>query len=103
MNEVPSSIAKAQTVMFRIDGDRATCSTTQEEADSFREEVDYLHYFVVKIGEGLGMRMIDYGMFLEGGARVAFRFNRTHGIQTAAINGLVSTAPLGIRQVLDEL
>ena len=47
--------------MFRIAGDRVASSATAEDAESFREEIDYLHYFVIRLGEDLGMHMVDYG------------------------------------------
>lgn len=93
----------SQTTMFRIAGDKVASSATAEDAENFRHEVDFLHYFVVRLGENLGMKMVDYAAFVEGDSRVGFRFNRSHGFQTSEINGMVSTEPLPIKQLLDEL
>lgn len=92
-----------QTTMYRISGEKVASSATAEEAEEFREEVDYLHYFVVRIGEDLGMKQVDYAAFVERDSRVGFRFNRKQGVQTSEINGITSTAPLPIKQLLDEL
>lgn len=98
-----TSQPQPQTTMYRIAGDKVASSATAEDAEEFREEVDYLHYFVVRIGEDLGMNMVDYAAFVERDARVGFRFNKNHGVQTSDINGMTSTAPLPIQQLLDEL
>mgnify|MGYP003629225526 FL=1 len=103
MKPLIPDIARAQTTMFRIAGDRVASSATAEDAENFREEIDYLHYFVVRLGEDLGMHMVDYGAFVEGESRVGFRFNQSHGVQTSEINGMVSTAAIPIKQLLEEL
>ncbi len=103
MNSLTPDIAKAQTTMFRIAGDRVASSATAEDAENFREEIDYLHYFVVRLGEDLGMHTVDYGAFIEGESRVGFRFNKSHGVQTSEINGIVSTAKMPMKQLLEEL
>jgi hypothetical protein len=103
MKSLIPDIAKAQTTMFRIAADRVASSATADDAESFREEIDYLHYFVIRLGEDLGMQMVDYGAFVEGESKVGFRFNQSHGVQTSEINGMVSTANLPIKQLLDEL
>lgn len=89
--------------MFRIAGDKVASSANPEDAENFRDEIDYMHYFVVRVGEDLGMQMVDFGVFREGETRVAFRFNQSHGVQTAEINGMVSTAPFPMTQLLEEL
>ncbi len=104
MNALSPNLAqKPQTTMYRIADDKVASSATAEDAEAFREEVDYLHYFVVSVGEALGMTMVDYAAFVEREARVGFRFNKSHGVQTQEINGITSTAPLPIKQLLDEL
>ncbi len=103
MKHLVPDIGKAQTTMFRIAGDKVASSAGAEDAESFREEVDYLHYFVVRVGEDLGMQMVDYGAFVEGETRVGFRFNQSHGVQTSEINGMVTNAPLKMGQLLEEL
>ena len=101
--EQPTQQQQPQTKMYRIAGEKVASSASAEDAEDFREEVDYLHYFVVRIGEDLGMNMVDYAAFVECDSRVGFRFNKNHGVQTSEINGMTTTAPIPITQLLDEL
>ena len=103
MNQPQSNISHAQTAMFRIADGTVTGSASPEEAANFKEEIDYLHYFVVRIGEEAGMQAVDFGAFVESGTRVAFRFNQSHGVQTGDLNGMVTTAPIPVKQLMEDL
>jgi len=78
-------------------------SASPEDAENFRDEIDDIHYFVVRVGEDLGMLMVDFGVFRETETRVAFRFNQSHRVQTTEINGMVPTVPFPMAQLLEEL
>lgn len=91
------------STMFRISGNKVACSASREEGERFREEVNYLNYFVARLGEEIGMNAIDFAMIRESENQLAYRMNRIHGIQTGDINGLMADDGTSVQEILREL
>lgn len=103
MNEIPSRTDIPVTVTFRVTGNEVVTSTGKEAGETFKAEIEYLHPFVMRIGQVLRMRTIDYGVFRENDSWVGFRFRGSGDAEVAEANGLVSTAPVALSAILEAL
>lgn len=103
MSELSSQADTPVTVTFRMAGDTVETAAGPEAGETFKAEIEYLHPFVLRLGQVLRMRTIDYGVFRENDSWVGFRFRESGEGEVAEANGLVSTAPVSLGAILEAL